>query len=175
MPKIQIACEGSGFIHPRKLVSIQGDMKTLSKENFHRLKNAIVKFGFSEPVSVWESEGFYYILNGHQRVRTVLMMLSAGYECEGLPVSMVEAADIKEAKRKLLTMASQYGEFDHQGLYEFIEKSNLTESDLEDCHFPDLDLDIFIEGYYGDEIPDEPPDKQPKKDPKTCPGCGFRL
>jgi hypothetical protein len=169
---IRIACLGSGVEKPHNLIALQGDLKELTKENYRKLRTVILKYGFSEPISIWrDPKGVCWILNGHQRIRTVMMMISEGYACPLLPVSEVEAADIDEAKRKLLAFASQYGRTDDEGLYAFLNQSDITPEEMQaDYHFADLEIPGFIDSYFNDKPPEDP---EPRgKSEHTCPECG---
>jgi DNA modification methylase len=158
-----VTCQAARYLSPQSVEEFQGKLKTLTKENYQRLKNVIVKHGFCEPISVWEySPGKYHILNGHQRIRTVLEMVQEGWECPDLPVNPVEASDINQARKIVLALASQYGQVDSDGLYEFLQGTDVSTDDMmTDYHFADLDIPEFITGYLDDEPPPEP---DPEKD-----------
>lgn len=164
--KIRIECQGASTISINELIPFQGNLKSLSEKNYERLKSQILKDGFSEPVSVWINEGKNYILNGHQRIRTIQKMVSEGYACEPIPVSIINADSIQHAKKKLLALASSYGKVEKEGLYEFISESDIDLSDLDDnFNFHELDMDKFIKEFDaavsiddsdgGDDVPNE--------------------
>lgn len=142
--KLLIKCSGTENHHPSELSDFQGDLKTLSDENYIRLKNAILELGFSEPFAVWHYDGKIFILNGHQRRITILRMEQEGYEIPDLPCIVVQADDIKQAKLKVLSLTSQFGSMSHDGLKEFCEQSDLEMSEvLDSFSFPEIDE--FIE------------------------------
>jgi hypothetical protein len=179
---IRITCQAHSTLSPQSVEELQGNLKTLTKENYQRLKNVIIKYGFCEPISIWyECDGsgektIAWILNGHQRVRTVLEMISEGWECPDLPVNLVEAFDINEARKITLALASQYGQMDSDGLYSFLGDTDLNVDDLmTDYHFADLNLSGFIKGYM-DPDPEGSGDGE-KEEPKerVCPNCGHSL
>jgi len=146
--RIRIECQGASTIAINDLIPFQGNLKSLSEKNYERLKNQILKDGFSEPVSVWINEGKNYILNGHQRIRTIQKMVSEGYSCEPIPVSIINADSIQHAKKKLLALASSYGKVEKEGLYEFISESDIDLTDLDDnFNFHELDMDKFIKEF----------------------------
>lgn len=97
-----------------EILDFQGDLKRLSKENAHRLEQSILAHGFSAPVFVWvDPDGRSYALDGHQRCRVLRRMRDEdGYEIPPLPVDYIEAESEREARAKLLSITSQYGEFD---------------------------------------------------------------
>lgn len=169
---ITIECKGATSLAIEDLVPFQGDLKTLSKANYEKLKKELIRHGFSEPVSAWLDGGRYYILNGHQRVRTLLMMKQEGYFVPPIPVNLVEAKSKKEAKEKVLALTSQYGEITEEGLYEFLETSGIDYSFLDDLRFPEIDLEKWREGFEKEnqEMNDGPPEAK-----HTCPSCGFEF
>lgn len=163
--RIEIKCQGADAVPYKDLIPFQGNLKDLSKENYQRLRKEIIELGFSEPVSIWMDKGKKYLLNGHQRCRTVKQMVEQeGFDCPPLPVSTVEAKDYREAKRKVLALTSQYGEITKQGLYEFMSEAEITMPEIEDSfRFPEIDFDIFKTEFFeepteglieDDEIPD---------------------
>jgi ParB-like chromosome segregation protein Spo0J len=168
---IRIACEGARKLPISSLKEFQGDLKSLSVDNFERLKNEIIERGFSAPFFVWQNDQTNYLLDGHQRFRTLKAMAKEGYEIPDLPVVLIEAKNKKEAKHKLLSYASQYGKIETQGLYEFAGDAGFTLEELKDhFSFPDVDFDSFQEEFFDvDTEKDEAPDEviSPK-----CPTCG---
>lgn len=141
---IRIACKGAATLDQSKLVEFQGNLKDLTKDNYQRLKKQIVELGFSEPFSVWKQGKSHNVLNGHQRLRTIREMIKEGWACPPVPVNMVEAKSLKEAKRKVLALASQYGNLNRQGLYEFIIENDFSPTDLmENFSFPEVDFPTF--------------------------------
>jgi site-specific DNA-methyltransferase (adenine-specific) len=123
METIRIECTGAGTLALHMLTPLQGDLKTLSDENYKRLKFEILEEGFSFPVAVWENpqDAKIYICDGHQRVETLNRMKEDGYIIPQIPVVMVEAESLNQAKRKLLGAASQYGEYNQEGAEKFIQ------------------------------------------------------
>lgn len=153
--KIQVSCQGAKTLDQSELVPFQGNLKSLSEENYQRLKKVILDHGFSEPISVWQNDGKNYIINGHQRLRTIRNMIEDGYECPNLPVSIVKAKSAKQAAQKVLALTSQYGKIEDDGLYEFMTKAELDpESLLTDYSFAEIDVPDFLDSYFKDETPD---------------------
>ena len=108
---IKVTCKGADEKAIDELLEFQGEIKKLSKANLDKLKQSIVKYGFTAPIFIWEHKGDNYILDGHQRLKALCSLREDGYSLPLLPVVYVYAADIKEAKEKLLHITSQYGEF----------------------------------------------------------------
>lgn len=172
----------------KKLKAFQGNLKSLSQENYEKLKALIIKHGFSAPFFAWAHEGKLYSLDGHQRCRTLSKMEQEGWHIPDLPVVHIYAASIKEAREKLLAFASQYGKVEGQGLYEFIEESGGLDVDevLAMTAMPEVDPDLFKAEYYetpddngggsggggGQDAPTGDPQKEKHFD-HVCPKCGF--
>lgn len=153
MPVLRIACDGSTTLPLEQLAEFQGDLKSLSKENFKKLRRSITRRGYSFPICVWQApSGENYILDGHQRLRVLRVLRGEGWEIPELPVVTVEAESLKDARQRLLAAASQYGTVEGQGLYELLLESDLdVEAMLEDTRFPEVDTDDFRREFF-DEI-----------------------
>lgn len=171
---IRVECEGAKTIPLQELKELQGELKSLSAENYGKLKKQILDLGFSEPVSVWQNEGVNYLLNGTQRTRTLRTMAVEGYEIPAIPVSIVSAKSLKEAKKKILSLTSQYGVIEGQGLYEFMDESQLVMEDIEDFRFAEVDIGKFQAEYFGEPEPDPEPEDSAKAE-KQCPHCGLNI
>lgn len=174
---IQIKCKGSLELNPRELMPFQGNLKELTEENYQKLRKQIIELGFSEPVSVWLHENQYKLLNGHQRHRAILRMIDEGFECDAIPVSLIEAKSVKEAKKKVLALTSQYGIMTPESLMVFAEEASFDLKEIEDAfRFPEFDFGEIvtpepeiIPGCNEDEVPEV------AKDPITKLGDIFEL
>lgn len=171
MKTIEIKCEGRSLLPIEELKDFQGNLKTLSSENYAKLKEEILRHGFSEPVSVWKSDDRYYILNGHQRVKTLSMMRDDGYIIPDVPVNFIKAKDKKEAKELVLALTSQFGEMTDEGLFEFSKEAGIDLEYLESLRFPEIDLDRYKEDL--ETLDSEFEDSKPEL--HTCPSCGFEF
>ena len=182
---VSIKCKGSRTLPVSSLKPFQGNLKTLTEANYVKLKGLIQSQGFSFPVFVWHDKdnNVNYLLDGHQRVRTLEKMISEGFQVGDIPVADVQASTFKEAKKKLLAAASQFGEVDQQGLYEFVVENDFEPDFLEENYsFPQVDLKHFTDGYFN-EGSNMDPDKGSKEyDEKDfdkfdtiCPKCGFEF
>ena len=147
--KIKITCTGSRVISFESLRNFQGNLKSLEKPQFDKLKRSIEKHGFSFPVFVW---GDNLILDGHQRLFVVGEMLKSGFSIDPVPVVDIEAKNEKEASEKLLILQGRYGKITEDGLYEFIHNFDLDIREIEkDLELPDIDMERFMAGYFGEE------------------------
>lgn len=97
----------------------------MTPSTLKKLENVIISQGFSEPIAVWPNEGRNWILNGHQRHTALQSLRSKGWFVPPVPVALVEAADEDEARKKVLTLASQFGDFNQDHLLEFVAKARL--------------------------------------------------
>ena len=158
MSIIPISCSGHTDISPLDLKPFQGGLKDLSVTNYKKLKAGILKLGFSEPLSIWLYHDTNYVLNGHQRLRTILKMIDEGYSCDTLPCNIVQAKNKKQAKEKILALTSQYGEITSSGLYEFLNDAELSIDDVNEFYrFADIDTEKFIEEFGSKiDLPDDP-------------------
>jgi len=116
---IEIKCKGADTLPIDRILEFQGGLKELSKENEKKLRNSILKFGFIAPLFLWDDHGEWKLLDGHQRIKTLLKMRKEGYDIPLLPVDYIEADSEEDAKRKLLHITSQYGEFTADGFENF--------------------------------------------------------
>lgn len=119
---IKVTCQGATSLALDELVEFQGGLKKLSKKNLDKLKARILEDGFNVPFFVWKHDGTNSLLDGHQRVRALKSLQSDGYEIPPLPVAIIEASDIADAKKKLLAISSQYGEFDSEELSSWLDE-----------------------------------------------------
>ncbi len=127
--KIQVKSKGHTFLPIDRLIEFQGNLKRLTQQNREKLMASILEKGFIAPIFVWDDTGEYRLLDGHQRIKTLLWMRQQGWDIPMLPVDIIEADTEKDAKEKLLLIASQYGDFTTDGYKEFAEGLDLdTES-----------------------------------------------
>ena len=132
MKTIEIKCEGAATLSIEGLKEFQGKLKSLSPENKKKLKNNILKYGFSAPIFVWKKGEEKYILDGKQWLIVLSEMQKAGYVIPDLPVAYIQAASWKEAKKKLLAITSQFGKIEKAGLEDFLLDADILEEDIID-------------------------------------------
>lgn len=123
-----------------RLMSLQGNLKTLEPAEYQKLRAQILENGFSFAVHVWEEPesdpGKYphiHILDGHQRVEALRRMEQEDGVTVGgsVPCVFVQAKDKAEAVRKCLGGASQFGTFHVEHLGELADIAGLEIPDLE--------------------------------------------
>jgi ParB-like nuclease domain len=175
MTSVKITCKAATTIELADLQPLQGSLKELSHRNFEKLKRSIVRHGISFPFFVWQHDGINYVLDGHQRDRTLLKMQEQGYQVPPLPCALIEAKDRKEAAEKILLISSQYGKMSEQSLEEFLAENELEINDLlEEIELPSLDIRYFGSGEF------EPTDENnqgrlDRKNGIVCPHCGAEF
>lgn len=155
MESVKINCEGSRTAPLGSLKPFQGNLKNLSESAYVKLRGLIQTMGFSFPVFVWNDieNNQTYILDGHQRIRTLQKMASEGFDIPDLPVADVKAANYRDAKKKLMAAASQFGDVDKQGLYEFMSENDWEFDFLEEnFKLPDIDLNAFKSEFIEDDF-----------------------
>ena len=186
---IKIRCNGFESLPIESLTELQGGLKELSTKNYERLKNSILKYGFSFPAFIWQNKNKKYIIDAHQRVRTIKKMIDEGYRIEQsngdikdeIPCDYIFAADKKEAKEKLLQLNSQYGKITYEGLYEFeneLDAELNIEAIYQELDLPGIDIGEYVKGYSETdseiEINEKEIDENTLELKNNCPKCGFQ-
>ncbi len=153
---IKVAVETKLALPIEVLTPFQDDLKTLSKEQYEKLRKSIIDFGFSFPIFIWKNGKKNYILDGHQRRLVLLQMAkNEGYKVPKLPVVVVAASSYSQAKKKLLAVASQYGIFSEEGFHSFLKTNKMQFDEIVAiCNFPDFDFGDFSEKFLNLKVPD---------------------
>src|SRR4030095_460274 len=153
MKAVKVTCRTSDSLPLEKIIPFQGDLKTLSKIDYEKLKAAIIKYGLSFPSFIWQKNGSAKCLDGHQRSHVLSEMRKEGWKIPSVPVVYVDAKNEKEAKEKILLLSSQYGRYSEESLYGFIETSGLDFKALDFViDLPQINMKDFAQGYYAPEI-----------------------
>ena len=140
--EIKISCSIQDRVSIDDLVPTQKNLKSLSKENFEKLRKSIIKNGFFFPIGIWDHDGVLKLLDGHQRLLTLKELRNEGYIILLVPVFRVYASDEKQAREMLLHSVSQYGQVEKQGLYELMIEWDMKIDDLGSFELPISSLDI---------------------------------
>ena len=124
------------------LYPFQGATKELSQKNRYKLRKEILDTGFSFAFHVWKLDERYYIIDGHQRLSVLKNLRREGYEIPLMTCNLIDAANTKEAKERVLQAISQYGKLNKSGLEDFVgdDFDNLTMDERFD--FPDFSFDF---------------------------------
>ena len=155
--KIIVKARGNQTLPIDRLLEFQGNLKRLTQKNREKLMASILEKGFIAPIFVWDDAGEYRLLDGHQRLKTLLWMREKGWDIPMLPVDIIEADDEQDAKKKLLAITSQYGEFTVEGYAEFIndiEVEDYVRLVDGDFMFRDGDIDLDFQTPEGETIED---------------------
>lgn len=150
---IRIECVGADHADISNLKEFQGNLKDLSEESYQRLRKDILTLGFSEPISVWKNNGQLKILSGHQRLKALNRMKAEGFTIPPIPINYIDAVDEKEAKKKVLSLTSQFGEITGKGLKEFADESGITFDEMKDAfRFPEIDFNLWVQEFSDNNI-----------------------
>jgi hypothetical protein len=153
MEIIRISCDVQDFAHIDELHILQGELKSLSKENYAKLKDSILRHGITMPIHVWDDGVKFWILDGTQRKLTLQSMEGEGYQLPKIPIVKVLAPSLQEAKAILLSMVSQYGHLETQALYEFMNSADLDIKIVEERYdLPNVDMEKFKVEYFSDPV-----------------------
>jgi len=122
------------------------------KRDVTKLKNAILKGGWSFPVYVWKDND--YVIDGKGRKQAVEDLIKEGHTIKEIPVVDIEAKDLEEAKQKVLEVSSQYGDVTKDSFEAFTEG---FDADFDTFDLKGIDEDMFIEPEEkDDEVPEVP-------------------
>ena len=142
MKEIQIKCQGAGTLPLENLTQFQGNLKTITPANLKKLRSRIIDTGFVAPIFIWKNEKINYILDGHQRILALLSLQGKGYHIPDLPVAYIEADNEEDARKKLLSITSTYGDFNLEELQGWLVK--VDEDIADSLRFFDKELNFEL-------------------------------
>ena len=118
----------------RKIKLIQDeDFKEWINDGDKKLLESILKYQFIDPFKVWQDGEDIYCLDGKHRWLDLLRVKTTGVEVPDLlPATFIDCNDIKEAAELVLVYSSAYAKITQQGLFNHLEKFNLSFPDLKD-------------------------------------------
>lgn len=123
---LRIECEAKENVPFEQFRDLQGDLKTLSEPDFNKLKESLLKFGFSFPIFCWKNKNVKWIIDAHQRLKVIKHLKEKeGYKIPPLPTAYIFAKDKKEAETKLLILNSQYGKTTQESVAKYIEEREI--------------------------------------------------
>lgn len=181
---VLVTCQGADTLEIDKLLEFQGNLKALPYDNYQLLRDSILELGISFPFHVWKERNKRWIIDAHQRFKTLKRMRDEEkYVIPKIPVVWVQAKDRREAAKKVLAATSQYGVMSTDGLHKFLTEHEIDLSFVgSHYNFPEIDLERFTKAYYlpetevsftaksggtGEKL-EESSDKK-----HTCPKCGW--
>lgn len=173
---IRIQCEAADSLAVDQLLDFQGDLKKITPTNLDRLKQNMIRHGFTAPMFVWKtSGGKTYVFDGHQRIKALRALEKDGYKIPGkLPVDYIHAKTKKQAKEKFLGIASQFGDFQKKGLDLFIEGMNL-EVLVDEIRLPGIDTIDILPPEFEPTSAEEQGKLDEFKGYIICPNCGHQF
>lgn len=140
------------------LLASQGELKDLTEKNYNKLKNTILRRGFSMPVYVWEDkDGLKHLLDGHQRQR---VLTTEGWS-EPIPYLLVPAENYQEAMARLLEITSQYATITQEGIDTFIAEKELNEAEVYEATSFDALTNYALDSDLGEDFSLADDDKSP--------------
>lgn len=166
------------------------ELKTLSDDHYEKFKENILENGIFVPFQIWKHNGENYIIDGHQRWKTLRRMRGEGFEIPEVPVSIVEADTMEEAKQKLIYQNTTYGKMNEDRLKRIALESKLQVKEILANYVNPIidnkkilkDIDKIIEkaketiNDTGDKKDDADTTKNGKsKIVHECPECGCKF
>jgi hypothetical protein len=101
------------------MVPLQGMLKHRTQAHVDDLKASLELNGLLQPIILWESEGQYFIIDGHCRY-TVMKQMGLH---EQIPAVIIQAESADQARSFLLEMNVKYGRITPKSLSAFIKES----------------------------------------------------
>ena len=151
-----------------KLSILQGDLKTLSKENRAKLCKSIQTHGFFVPAFIWRSGEDMFILDATQRYHALEELERQGYTIPDIPFLEIEAKDKKDAAQKLLQITSRYGSINEET--SFFESFDIDLDYINEIEIPELDLTFES---LEEEIKEKEISEEDLEFEHKCPKCGY--
>ena len=165
---IQIKCKGADELPFDVIKNFQGKLKKLSQENAIRLATSLFINGFCAPFFIWENGGERWCIDGHQRATVLNSMREAGIVLPNLfPVCFIDADNEADARQKLLTITSQYGEFQKDQLDEWL--AGIDEEIRESLCIVDKEIRLAVEEKLIKEK-----EVEELETVNECPSCGYK-
>lgn len=140
---IHIRCEAKEYIQLDDLIPLQGDLKSITKENFDKIKKSLINDGIPLGFHTWKDNNKIYIVDGHTRRLALLALRDEGYHIPALPCNPVVAKNKKEAAKVVLISNSRYAGITQESISDFMIDFELDLSDLDNLDIPDLNMDDF--------------------------------
>lgn len=137
---IEISVQGASKVDINKLVPFQGELKTLGRDSYEKLRKNILEEGFSFTIHIWKNKGKNYIIDGHQRLTALkLLVEEEGYKVPPIPVSIVKAKDFAQAKRKVLGGISSFGQYTEDSLFNYLKEIDMPHDNVvKSFSFPEI-------------------------------------
>jgi DNA modification methylase len=154
---IPVRC-GGDLLPLGALEPFQGELKSLDKKSYKKLRANLELYGIRFPVFIWRHEGHVYTIDGHQRALVLKDMISDGWILAdgAIPVVEIEADSEAEAKQLILLATSQYGRTNPDALYEFLHAAEIDFQQIKAyLDVPGINLERFEAGYYTPDVDED--------------------
>jgi len=146
----------------------QGDLKSLSRDDYKALRFGLEDFGYCEPIVVWTGpDGIHWCADGAQRLTVLKAMRNDGWYIPKLPVSLLRASSKADMLKKLALLAGNYGKATPESVSDFAI-ANEIDWDFIEKYTSIADFDSITE----DQIQEEAK-KDASKPETVCPNCNF--
>jgi ParB-like chromosome segregation protein Spo0J len=123
---LTVEVEGKRTLPLDSLIPFQEDIKRLERPQYEKFRNSVLDLGISFTIHVWSHKNKWNVIDGHQRVTGLKMMRDEeGFKVPAVPVSIVKAKTLREAKLKVLAGTSQYGTFDERALEAYLQNNKI--------------------------------------------------
>lgn len=170
---IQIKCEAKSYYQLDDLNHFQGDLKSIDKDQFLKLKKSLISDGLPIGFHVWiDKKSKVWTIDGHHRVLALKALRDDGFHIPSLPCVIVQAKDKKEAAKAVLINNSKYARMNQESLGNFMIDFELNVTDLDF-------LDIAELKNFAPDLTDSDfnpsDDVEADKKHKVCPHCGEDL
>lgn len=140
------------FLPVDALNEFQGELKELLEEDYAKLRTELIEHGINFVLHIWlnPADDKYYILDGHQRKRTLTRVRDTEHmTIPDVPCVVVEAESYEKAKHMVMQAVSQYGRVTNDGLYSFMNQADIGIEELESrFRIPDFDVDMFKKNFF---------------------------
>lgn len=167
---IEIKCGGETYLDFYDLNQLQGKLKTISKEDFDKLKKSLIKSGITIGFHAWrDSTGKAWTIDGTHRVLALHALKKDGYLVPKIPVNFVKAKTKKEAALAILVANSKYAHMSEESISDFAIDFEL---EIEDFQFLDLP-EVQKNSIDMDQQRESTNQKEKEKTEHICPSCGL--
>lgn len=142
---ITVECEAKTTLPLDSLIPFQDKIKITTREDYEKGRQLFIDQGITLAKHVWKNGKKYYLIDGHQTKYILTKMRDEeGFKVPKIPVVLVKAKSIKEAKLKVLAAASVFGTFDEKALEKYL-KVNKIDIDyaLARFEFKQIDLETL--------------------------------
>jgi len=173
---LQIKVGGEIVLDYKDLHPLQGHLKSITKDDYHKLIQSLKKNGMPVALNIWvDTNGKKWISDGHHRCLAFGDMEKDGWFIPPIPCNIVKAKTKKEAAALLLIGNSTYAHITQESLSSYMIDQELSLPDLEFLDLPDLDMRIFNLEQAEFNPDDSSEDNDTPKPEKKCPHCGGIL